>query len=79
MSCSYLNIESKSGEVEIKLNNRQKKPKGAIKNGQSKDTGNIGHIIHRAKTNKAQKTQHRKLKYLKLYSYPTVQCARTVI
>jgi len=28
---------------------------GAIKNGQSRDTGNIGHTIHRTKINKAQK------------------------
>jgi hypothetical protein len=30
---------------------------GAIKNGQSRDTGNIGHTKHRTKTNKTQKTK----------------------
>jgi hypothetical protein len=36
-----------------------------IKNGQSRDTDNIGHTRYRTKTNKTQKyntTQHRKLK-----------------
>ena len=32
----------------------------AIKNGQSRDTGNIGYIIHRTKTDN-QKVLHRKL------------------
>jgi hypothetical protein len=35
--------------------------KEAIKNGQSRDIGNIGHTRHRTKRNKA-KTQDRKLK-----------------
>ena len=30
---------------------------GALKNGQSRETGNIGYTIHRTKTNKV-KTQH---------------------
>ena len=34
---------------------RLEKIKGAIKNEQSGDTGNIGHTRHRAKTNKTQK------------------------
>ncbi len=37
------------------------KTEGAIKNEQSRNTGNIGHTRNRTKTNKA-KTQHRKLK-----------------
>jgi hypothetical protein len=37
------------------------KTEGAIKNGQSRDNGNIGYARHRTKTRKA-KTQHRKLK-----------------
>ena len=42
-----------------------KKTEGAIKNGQSRDTGNIGHTRCRMNTNKSKKqkkTQHRKLK-----------------
>ena len=35
------------------------KTEGTITNGQSRDTGNIGHTQHRMKTNK---TQHSKLK-----------------
>jgi len=31
------------------------KTEGEINNGQSRDTGNIGHIRHRTKTNKTQK------------------------
>ena len=41
------------------------KTEGAIKNGQSRDTGNIGHTRCRMNTNKSKKqkkTQHRKLK-----------------
>jgi len=34
---------------------------GAIKNGQSRETDNIGYTSNRVKTNK-RKTQHRKLK-----------------
>ena len=35
----------------------------AVKNGQSRETGNIGHIRHKTKTNKTKNTtQHRKLK-----------------
>ena len=41
----------------------------AIKNGQSRETGNIGHKKHRKKTNKANKIKHRKLK-----SWPTNPC-----
>jgi hypothetical protein len=37
------------------------KTEGAIKNGQSRETVNIGFTRHRTKTNKT-KTQHRKLK-----------------
>ena len=37
---------------------------GAIKNGQSRDTGNIGHTRHKTKTKKKTKTQDRKLKRL---------------
>ena len=40
---------------------RIEKTQGQIKNGQSRDTGNIGCTRHRTKTNKT-KTQHRKLK-----------------
>ena len=38
-----------------------KKTEGAIKNGQSRDNGNIGYARHRTKKRKA-KTQHRKVK-----------------
>jgi len=40
------------------------KTEGAIKNGQSRDTGNIGHTRCRMNTNKqkTKKTQHRKIK-----------------
>ena len=31
---------------------------GTIKNGQSRDNGNIGHKRHRMKTNKTKKTKH---------------------
>ena len=31
---------------------------GTIKNGQSRDIGNIGHKRHRMKTNKTKKTKH---------------------
>ena len=34
------------------------KTEGAIKNGQSRVTGNIGHTRHKAKTNKAKITTH---------------------
>ena len=34
----------------------------AIKNGQSRETGNIEHKKHRTKTNKAKNIKHRKLK-----------------
>jgi len=34
------------------MNNGKKKPKVAIKNGQSRETGNIGYTRHRTKTNK---------------------------
>ena len=34
------------------------KSEGTIKNGQSKDTGNIGNTRHRTKTNKKKKIQH---------------------
>jgi hypothetical protein len=37
------------------------KTKRTTKNGQSRETGNIGHTGHRTKTDKI-KTQHRKLK-----------------
>jgi hypothetical protein len=37
------------------------KPEGAMKNGQSRETFNTGHIKHRMKTNN-KKTQHRKRK-----------------
>ena len=37
------------------------KPEKAIKNGQSRDTDNIGHTRHKAKIYKT-KTQHRKQK-----------------
>ena len=33
-----------------------------IKNGQSRETGNIGHTRHRMKTNKKNVTQHKKEK-----------------
>ena len=35
---------------------KDKKTEGAIKNGQSRDTGNIGYTTHRMKTNKAKNT-----------------------
>jgi hypothetical protein len=38
----------------------QLKPKGAIKNGQSRETCNIGYTRHRTKTNIEKKTEHRK-------------------
>jgi hypothetical protein len=31
-------------------------PEGAIKNGQSRETSNIGHTIHKTKTNKTKNT-----------------------
>jgi hypothetical protein len=34
------------------------KIEGAIKNEQSRDTGNTGHTRHKTKTNKINKTQH---------------------
>jgi hypothetical protein len=34
------------------------KTEGEINNGQSRDTGNIGHIRHRTKTKKNTKTQY---------------------
>ena len=41
----------------------QEKTEGAIKNGQSRDTGNIGYTCHNEKTNRTKNTtQHRKLK-----------------
>jgi hypothetical protein len=45
------NTSMKSGFV----NKRLRKRKGAIKNGQSGDTGNIGYTRHRKKTNKTQR------------------------
>ena len=39
------------------------KNEGTIKNGQSRNTGNIGYTRHRTKTNKT-KTQHRNLKWV---------------
>ena len=41
------------------------KTEGAIKNGQSRDTGNSGYTRHKSKTNKKKHkntTQHRKLR-----------------
>jgi len=38
------------------LNKRFRKPKRAIKNGQSRDTGNIGYTRYRTETNKEKKT-----------------------
>ena len=38
------------------LNKRSRKPKRAIKNGQSRDTGNIGYTRYRTETNKAKNT-----------------------
>ena len=35
---------------------RQRKPNGAIKNGQFRETGNNGHTKGRTKTNKAENT-----------------------
>ena len=44
-------------------NKRLKKSEGAIKNEQSRETGNIGHTTHRTKTKKKKKaTLHRKLR-----------------
>ena len=40
----------------------QRKPKGAIKYGQSRDTGNIGYTRDRTKITKQYKTQHKKQK-----------------
>jgi len=39
----------------VKNNNGQRKPKGAIKNGKSRDTSNIGCTRHRKKVNKTRK------------------------
>jgi hypothetical protein len=36
---------------------RRQTKQGAIKNGQSRETGNIGHTRHRAKKNTTQKTK----------------------
>jgi len=38
------------------------KTAGTIKNGQSRDSGNIGHTRHKSKIKTKTKTQHRKLK-----------------
>jgi len=38
---------------------------GATKNGQYRDTGNIGHTQHRTKTNKTKTTQHQFFEILK--------------
>ena len=38
------------------------KTEGAIENGQSRDTGNIGYTIHRTKTNTTQKHNTENLK-----------------
>ena len=38
------------------LDKRSRKPKRAIKNGQSRDTGNIGYTRYRTETNKEKKT-----------------------
>ena len=38
------------------LNKRSRKPKRAIKNGQTRDTGNIGYTRYRTETNKDKKT-----------------------
>ena len=40
---------------------RRQTKQGAIKNGQSRETGNIGYTRHRTRARK-QITQHRKLK-----------------
>jgi hypothetical protein len=54
--------------------------KGAIKNGQSRGTGNIGHTRHRRKTNKT--IQHRKLKRSATRTPPKIEgeprCSRMV-
>ena len=42
--------------------NKKQKTEKEIKNGQSRDGGNIGHTRHRTKINKNSKTQHRKRK-----------------
>jgi len=38
------------------------KTEGAIKNEQSRDTGNIGHTRHRTKANKTKKNTNKKAK-----------------
>jgi len=40
---------------QTKHKNTTQKTEGPIRNGQSRDTGNIGHTRHRTKTNKTQK------------------------
>ena len=47
--------------MHILENKPLEKTEGAIKNEQSRNTGNIGYTRNRTETNKA-KTQHRKLK-----------------
>jgi hypothetical protein len=41
--------KTKRGNQEWRI---QRKPKGAIKNGESRDTGNMGYTRHKTKTNK---------------------------
>jgi hypothetical protein len=43
-------------------NDRLEKTEGTIKNGQSKNTGNIGYTRHRTKTNKAKYTTQKTTK-----------------
>ena len=46
------------------------KPEGAIKNGQSRDTGYIRHTRHRGRRQTAPNTQHRKLKWWATWTSP---------
>jgi len=58
------------GQIQEMWLNWTEKTKGAIKNGQSRDTANIGHTRHRTKTkNKKQKKQDQFIfpSWLKLY------------
>ena len=46
------------------------KTEGAIKNGQSRETGNIGYTRHRKRTNKTQNTTQKikKMSNMKIYT-----------
>ena len=58
-TCAY---NPKTTKILNLLNKLKEKTEGVIKNGQSRDIGNIGVTRNKMKTNKT-KTQHRNWKY----------------